>query len=86
MLATLPAAAQNFITYHCNDGSEVVAAFYRGDSRVHVQLDGKALTLSKRISLTGTRFGRGDISFTIAKDGSATLKRGRSATACTNAP
>jgi hypothetical protein len=40
------------------------------------------LTLSKRLSIRGTRFAKGDISLNVAKDGSATLKRGRSTTAC----
>ncbi len=84
LAAALPAAAQqNFITYHCADGTEIATGFYRGDSRIHIQLDGKALALPKRLSLSGTRFAKGSVTLTIAKDGqTATLKRGRVATAC----
>jgi len=83
MVSATPAAAQNFVTYRCADGSEFIAGFYSGDNRAHLQLDGKAIALTKRFSLMGTRYGRGDITLTIAKDGSATLKRGGVTIACT---
>jgi membrane-bound inhibitor of C-type lysozyme len=77
-----PATAQVFTTYHCRDGSEFVAAFYEGDKRAHLQLDGKAITLPKRVALTGVRYARGDLTLRISK-GSVTLRRGKGTTDCT---
>jgi membrane-bound inhibitor of C-type lysozyme len=76
-----PALAQIFSTYHCGDGSEFVVAFYEGDKRAHVQLDGKAMALQKRISLSGARYTRGDITLRMTKT-ATTLKRGRRLTDC----
>ncbi len=77
----LPAHAQTFTTYRCVDGSEFVAAFYEGDTRAHLQLDGKALALRKRVSVSGSRYTRGDITLRITKAGT-TLKRGKQLTEC----
>jgi membrane-bound inhibitor of C-type lysozyme len=76
----LPAYAQ-FSTYRCLDGSEFVAAFYEGDRRAHLQLDGKALTLPKRISTSGARYAKGDITLRMTKT-ATTLKRGKYVTEC----
>jgi membrane-bound inhibitor of C-type lysozyme len=78
-----PAGAQAaFLTYHCQDGSEFVAAFYKGDKTAHLQLDGKAIALKKRISVNGLRYSRGDISVRVTKT-TVTLKRGKRSTVCT---
>ena len=77
----LPAGAQTFFSYQCGDGSEFVAAFYEGDKRAHLQLDGKAVALSKRVSLSGSRYAKGDITLTITKT-VTTLKRGKRLTEC----
>jgi|SRR5690242_3339339 membrane-bound inhibitor of C-type lysozyme len=81
----LPANAETFFTYRCRDGSEFVAAFYEGDKRAHLQLDGKAATLSKRISVSGSRYSKGDITLRIAKS-VTTLKRGKRLTECKAKP
>lgn len=77
----LPAGAQTFSMYRCRDGSEFVAAFYDGDSRAHLQLDGKAVALPKRMSLSGSRYAKGGITLRITK-AATTLKRGRQSTEC----
>jgi membrane-bound inhibitor of C-type lysozyme len=77
-----PVFGQSIATYHCRDGSEFVLALYEYDRRAHVQLDGKAVALSKRVSLSGTRYAKGDITLRIMKTG-ATLKRGKRLTECT---
>jgi membrane-bound inhibitor of C-type lysozyme len=77
----LPAGGQTFSMYRCSDGSEFIAAFYEGDSRAHLQLDGKAVALSKRISVSGSRYAKGDITLRITKT-ATTLKRGRRSTEC----
>jgi len=76
-----PAGAQTFFTYRCRDGSEFIAAFYEGDSRAHLQLDGKAVALSKRMSVSGSRYAKGDTTLRITKTGT-TLKRGKRLTEC----
>jgi membrane-bound inhibitor of C-type lysozyme len=81
----LPADAQTFSTYRCRDGSEFVAAFYEGDTRAHLQLDGKALTLPKRISTSGSRYAKGDVTLRMTK-AATTLKRGKRVTECSAKP
>lgn len=77
----LPASAQTFSWYRCRDGSEFIAAFYEGDTRAHLQLDGKAVTLSKRISVSGSRYAKGDTTLRMTK-AATTLKRGKRLTEC----
>lgn len=81
LAAQLPGRAQTFSMYRCNDGSEFVAALYEGDKRAHLQLDGKAVALPKRVSLSGSRYAKGDITLTITKT-TTTLKRGKRLTDC----
>jgi membrane-bound inhibitor of C-type lysozyme len=77
-----PVVAQTFLRYSCLDGSEFVVAFFSGDRSAHLQLDGKAMSLSRRLSLSGTRYAKGDITLKIAKS-VTTLTRGRRPTECT---
>jgi membrane-bound inhibitor of C-type lysozyme len=84
LLGPMPASADTLKTYRCQDNSEFVVALYdyeRG-RRAHVQLDGKALALPKRISVSGLRYSKGDISVTTTKAGVTTLKRGKRVTEC----
>ena len=76
-----PAGAQTFSTYRCGDGSEFIAAFYEGDNRAHLQLDGKAVTLPKRVSVSGLRYAKGGITLRVTKTATM-LKRGRRSTEC----
>jgi membrane-bound inhibitor of C-type lysozyme len=77
----VPADAQSFVTYRCRDGSEFAAAFFQGDRAAHVQLDGKPITLPKRMSVTGARYSKDDITVRITKTGT-TLRRGKRTTDC----
>src|SRR5215218_4024502 len=72
-----PASAQTFRNYSCADGSTFIVAFFAYDKRAHVQLDGRAMALSKRLSLSGARYGLRDVTLKVAKSGTATLRRGR---------
>ena len=81
LIGQSPVFAQTFRTYRCYDGSQFILALFEGDNRAHLQLDGKALTLPKRISLSGSRYAKGDISLKITKTG-ITLKRGKQSTEC----
>jgi hypothetical protein len=76
-----PVSAQTFRTYRCFDGSQFILALFEGDKRAHLQLDGRAVTLPKRISLSGPRYAKGNISLRITKAG-ITLKRGKQSTEC----
>ena len=82
MLGQPPALAQTFLNYHCRDGSEFVLAMYEYDRRAHVQLDGKAVALARRVSVSGSRYANGGITLRITKAGT-TLKRGKRSTECT---
>ena len=81
LIGQSPVFAETFRTYRCYDGSQFVLALYEGDKRAHLQLDGKAITLSKRISLSGSRYAKGDITLRITKT-VVTLKRGKQSTEC----
>jgi membrane-bound inhibitor of C-type lysozyme len=84
VIVQAPAVAQTFFTYSCLDGSEFVVAFFAGERSAHLQLDGKAMSLPRRLSLSGTRYAKGDITLRITK-AVTTLKRGKRSTECTAA-
>ena len=78
------AAAETFQTYVCADGSQFVAAFYPHDARhAHLQIDGRAVALTRRVALSGTRFTGGGITLKISKAGT-TIKRGKRPVAACN--
>ena len=82
--AAPPAAAQNvtFQTFRCGDGTEFVAAFFKGTRAAYVQLDGKKMTLPRRLlSISGTRYSAGGVTLRI-KANAATLSRGGRSTDC----
>jgi membrane-bound inhibitor of C-type lysozyme len=84
ILATgvLPATAQTFKTYGCADGTQFIVAFYQYDKRAHLQIDGKAVALHKRIALSGARYSGGGIVLKLGRAG-ATIRHGkRPASAC----
>ena len=82
MIDPSPAAAQTFKTYGCADGTQFIAGFFQYDKRAHLQIDGKAVALSKRIALSGARYSGGGIVLKVGKAG-ATIKHGkRPASAC----
>jgi membrane-bound inhibitor of C-type lysozyme len=83
LLTASPATAQTFRSYACADGSQFIAAFYPSDpKRAHLQIDGKAVALTRRLALSGSRYTGGGIALKITKAG-ITVKRGkRPASAC----
>jgi membrane-bound inhibitor of C-type lysozyme len=78
-----PAFAQTtFQNYGCADGSQFIVGFFEYDKRAHLQVDGKSVTLGKRLALSGSRYSGGGVTLTIGK-ARTTLKRPkRPATAC----
>ena len=58
-MAAAPSAAfaqSTFQNYRCADGTQFIVGFFQYDSRAHLQLDGKAVTLPKRVALSGSRY------------------------------
>jgi membrane-bound inhibitor of C-type lysozyme len=77
-----PASAQTFDTYHCADGTSFIAGFYRDDSRAHLQIDGRAVTLKKRLALSGRRYSGGGVSLVMTGKGALLRHVRRPVTAC----
>jgi len=76
-------AQSSFRNYRCADGAQFIVGFFQYDSRAHLQLDGKALTLPKRVALSGSRYQAKGVTLRITKAGVTTLKRARRpATTC----
>jgi membrane-bound inhibitor of C-type lysozyme len=78
----LAAEAQTFQIYRCADGAQFIAGFFEYDRRAHLQIDGKAVTLARRFSLTGTRYSGSGITLKINKAGTTVKRARRPATAC----
>jgi membrane-bound inhibitor of C-type lysozyme len=78
-----PALAQTtWRNYSCGDGSQFLVGFFQYDKRAHLQIDGKAVTLDKRLWPSGSRYSGRGITLTINKTGTR-LKHGkRPVTAC----
>jgi membrane-bound inhibitor of C-type lysozyme len=78
-----PALAQTtWQNYQCADGSQFLVGFFQYDKRAHMQIDGKAVTLGKRLALSGSRYSARGVTLTLGKAG-ARLKHGnRPVTAC----
>jgi membrane-bound inhibitor of C-type lysozyme len=75
-------AQTTFQNYRCADGTQFIVGFFKPDKRAHLQIDGRAVTLAKRLSLSGARYSGGGVTFKIAKAG-ATLRHGkRPVTSC----
>jgi membrane-bound inhibitor of C-type lysozyme len=71
-----PAAAQTFRSYACGDGSQFIVGFFQYDKRAHLQIDGKAVALTRRRALSGSRYTGGGITLKITKAGT-TIKHGK---------
>jgi membrane-bound inhibitor of C-type lysozyme len=81
-LAVVPrASAQSFQTYHCADGTQFIVAFYAYDTHAYMQIDGRPVTLAKRLALSGSRYSGGGVTLKITKAGT-TVRRARRVTAC----
>jgi len=84
MVASSAAPAQTtFKNYRCADGTQFIVGFFQYDSRAHLQLAGKAVTLGKRLALSGSRYTGSGVTLKITKAGLTTLKHAkRPVTAC----
>ena len=71
-----------FQSYRCGDGTQFIIAFYPGDSRAHMQIDGREVTLAKRFAMSGARYSGGGVSLQITRVGATKVRHVRSLTAC----
>jgi membrane-bound inhibitor of C-type lysozyme len=78
------ADAQTFRNYRCVDGTQFIVAFYDGDKRAFLQIDGEPATLAKRLAISGARYSGAGVTLRIGKTGATTVKHlKRPVTACT---
>lgn len=77
-----PALAQTFQSYRCADGTQFIVGFFEYDPRAHLQIDGKAVTLAKRLALSGSRYSGGGVTLKITEAGTTIKHARRPGTAC----
>jgi membrane-bound inhibitor of C-type lysozyme len=83
MTAARLSAQTTFQSYRCGDGTQFIVAFYPDDGRAHMQIDGREVTLAKRLAISGARYSGGGVSLQITRAGAATIKHvKRASTAC----
>jgi len=90
MAAAAPVAAvprvsaqTTFESYRCGDGTQFIVAFYPDDNRAHLQIDGREVTLAKRLAISGARYSGGGVSLQITRAGAIMIKHvKRPLTAC----
>ena len=76
------ALAQTFESYHCADGTRFLVGFFKYDSRAHLQIDGNAVTLKRRLALSGSRYSGGEVTLVLTKAGITVRHARRPVTAC----
>jgi membrane-bound inhibitor of C-type lysozyme len=76
------AFAQVFQNYKCADGTQFIAGFYPDDRRAYLQVDGGAVTLARRPTMSGSRYSGRGITLKIAKTGIMLKHARRPVTAC----
>ena len=77
-----PALAQTFQNYPCADGSRFIVGFFQYDKRAHLQIDGRAVTLAKRLALSGSRYSGDGVTLKIGRAGTTIRHAKRPTTAC----
>ena len=76
-------AQTTFQTYRCADGTQFIVGFYPHDADAYLQIDGRPVTLRKRVALSGTRYSGSGVTLKFLKAGRITVKHGgRPVTAC----
>jgi hypothetical protein len=68
--------------HHCADGTHFILAFYPSDKRAYLQVDGRAVTLKKGLTLSGKRYSGGGVSLVITATGALIQHVRRPVTAC----
>lgn len=76
-------AQTTFQRYRCGDGTQFIVGFYPYDDRAHMQIDGREVTLLKRLALSGARYTGAGVTLRISKAGATTVSHARRpASAC----
>jgi membrane-bound inhibitor of C-type lysozyme len=75
MLPAVPAQSETYYFYHCENGAQFEVALFPGTRAAYVQLDGRAMTLPKFFSITGTRYRKDGVTFWFRGE-RATIRRG----------
>jgi membrane-bound inhibitor of C-type lysozyme len=77
-----PVSAQTFDSYRCADGTHFILAFYPGDQRAYLQIDGRPVTLKKSLTVSGKRYSGSGVSLVMAATGTLIRHLRRPVTAC----
>ena len=77
-----PALAQTFDSYRCADGTHLILAFYPSDKRAYLQIDGRAVTLRKSLTVPGRRYSGSGIDLDMTATGVLIRHLRRPVTAC----
>lgn len=77
-----PASAQSFNSYHCADGTHFILAFYPNDARAFLQIDGRAVTLKKGLTVSDRRYSGSGVSLVMTASGALIRHVRRPVTAC----
>jgi membrane-bound inhibitor of C-type lysozyme len=77
-----PASAQTFQSYRCADGTQFIVGFFEYDTRAHLQIDGRAVTLARRFGLSGPHYSGGGVTLKITKAAVTVKHARRPTTAC----
>ena len=76
------ASAQTFDSYRCSDGTHFILAFYPSDKRAYLQIDGRAVTLKKGLTVSEKRYSGSGVSLVITATGVLIRHLRRPVTAC----
>jgi membrane-bound inhibitor of C-type lysozyme len=74
--------AQTFQNYRCADGTQFIVGFFQYDRRAYLQIDGRAVTLARRPSLSGSSYSGGGVTLKIGRLGVTVKHAKRPVTAC----
>lgn len=77
-----PASAQTFDSYRCADGMHFILAFYPSDKRAYLQIDGRAVTLKKSLTVSGKHYSGSGVSLVMTATGVLIRHLRRPVTAC----
>ena len=77
-----PARGQTFYHYECADGANFEVSLYPDTKAAYLQFDGRSLQLPKRFSFTSQRFAKDGVTFSMKRDGVATIRRAGKTSQC----
>ena len=80
--ASAVSAQTTFQSYRCADGTRFIVGFYQYDPRAYLQIDGREVTLARRLALTGSRYSGGGVTLKITGAGTTVKHARRPVTAC----